>query len=190
MDEETLKNTIAKNIAFYRKLNGHTQAELAACIRYSDKSVSKWERAEGVPDVYVLTLIAKLYGVTVGDLLSEEPPMPQSGPKKLLITLLSMGLVWLVASVVFFALEVTCPGLPKVWMTFIYAMPVSFIVLVVFAALWSGHLYQCLSVSGLVWSIALCVHLMTVQYETKVIYIVAAVFQVLTILWFLLKSRK
>ena len=31
------------NIAYYRKLNGDTQAGLAEKLSYSDKSVSKWE---------------------------------------------------------------------------------------------------------------------------------------------------
>lgn len=44
MQEETLRQSIARNLTFYRKLAGHTQAELAEQLNYSDKSVSKWER--------------------------------------------------------------------------------------------------------------------------------------------------
>ena len=64
---EELKKIIAKNLVTYRKQAHLTQAELAEKVGYSDKNVSKWERAEGVPDVLVLHQLAELYGVTVND---------------------------------------------------------------------------------------------------------------------------
>ena len=56
-----LTQIIAGNIAQLRKANGMTQAGLAEQLGYSDKSVSKWERAEGVPDVLCLKKIADLF---------------------------------------------------------------------------------------------------------------------------------
>ena len=52
---ENLKSIIAKNLTTYRKKAGITQQELADKLNYSDKSISKWERGEGVPDIYILT---------------------------------------------------------------------------------------------------------------------------------------
>ena len=71
MEENTLllNQTIAKNLAYYRKRAGLTQAALAEKINYSDKSVSKWESGAGTPDVYILVQLAQLYGVTVNDLV-------------------------------------------------------------------------------------------------------------------------
>ena len=46
-----------------------TQAQLAELLNYSDKSVSKWERAEAVPDAYVLKHMSEIFGVTVDYLL-------------------------------------------------------------------------------------------------------------------------
>ena len=63
-DEQTLRRTTAKNIAAYRKAHKDTQLDLARKLNYSDKSVSKWERGEGLPDVYILAQIAQLYGPT------------------------------------------------------------------------------------------------------------------------------
>ena len=54
MDEQKFKNTVAENIAHYRKAAGLTQGALAAKINYTDKSVSKWERGDGLPDVFVI----------------------------------------------------------------------------------------------------------------------------------------
>ena len=51
---DTLKYRIATNITELRKAHNLTQAELAARLNYSDKSISKWERGESLPDIGVL----------------------------------------------------------------------------------------------------------------------------------------
>lgn len=111
-DDEKVKKTIAENIVRYRRECNLTQAELAEKIHYSDKSVSKWERADGVPDIFVLVMLAELFGVTVNDLLTEKHRKSHRAAPKLkrsIITLMSAGLVWLVAAVVFFAFKVAFP---------------------------------------------------------------------------------
>ena len=45
---DLLKETISKNIIKYRKELGLTQLELADKLNYSDKTLSKWERAEAI----------------------------------------------------------------------------------------------------------------------------------------------
>ena len=47
IDEKLLTRRIAANLVYYRKLHNMTQAELAERIKYSDKSISKWEREAG-----------------------------------------------------------------------------------------------------------------------------------------------
>ncbi len=69
--EQEFRKKLAENLIKYRKLNGLTQAELADFLSYSDKSVSKWERSEGVPDAFVLLNLARLYGISVSELLGE-----------------------------------------------------------------------------------------------------------------------
>lgn len=190
MQEDALRNAIARNIAFFRKNGGHTQAELAEKLNYSDKSVSKWERAEGVPDIYVLTQIAELYQVSVNDLIRlDEPQLPCRKPK-VLILLLSLGLVWLAATVLFFALMLLCPGMPGKWLCFLYAVPVSGIILTVFTCLWWQLWKRCISVSVIIWGLAVCIHLTLNLPVSYMIYVVAGVVQLLFILWFLLLSRQ
>jgi len=67
-----LKPIIAKNIIDLRKSMNWTQAELAQKLNYSDKAISKWERAESIPDVIVLKEIADLFHVKVDYLLEDE----------------------------------------------------------------------------------------------------------------------
>lgn len=189
MQEDVVRSAIARNIAFFRKNAGHTQAELAEKLNYSDKSVSKWERGEGVPDIYVLMQIAQLYQVTVNDLIQQgQPRLPVRKPK-VLILLLSLGLVWLAVTVVFFALMLLCPGLPGKWLCFVYGIPVSGIILVVFTGLWWQLWKQCAAASVLIWGLAVCVHLTLALPGSYLIYVVAGVLQILVILWFVLQGR-
>ena len=189
-DDEKVKNLIASNIAYYRKEMNLTQSELAERIHYSDKSISKWERGDGLPDICVLVVLADLFGVTVNDLLASKHKRSKFALPKLkhsIITLMSVGLVWLLASVVFFVLKLFVPGLPKAWLAFIFALPVMFIVTLVLSSIWHPRVFQFISVSGLIWSIALALDLSFSLDYMNLVYIIAAVMQALTILWYMPK---
>ena len=71
MSETNIKNVVAKNIVYYRKKLNMTQLELAEKLDYSDKAISKWERAEAIPDITVLKKLADIFGITVDDLLNQ-----------------------------------------------------------------------------------------------------------------------
>ena len=106
-DEQTLRRTVAKNIAAYRKSHKDTQLDLARKLNYSDKSVSKWERGEGLPDVYILAQIAQLYGVTVSNLIGEEEPPKKANPHfHIYVLLLSVALVFVIAAILFTAFTI------------------------------------------------------------------------------------
>ena len=58
-----LKEIIANNITNLRKEKKLTQLEFASELHYSDKTISKWERAESIPDVVVLKQVADFFGL-------------------------------------------------------------------------------------------------------------------------------
>lgn len=62
----------AEIITKLRKEKGLTQKQSAEVFGVSDKAVSKWERAEAMPDVSLLPAIAEFYGVSVDELLLGE----------------------------------------------------------------------------------------------------------------------
>lgn len=189
MTEEEIRSHIAANIAHYRRQMNLTQTELSDRINYSDKSVSKWERAEGVPDIYVLSQLAEIFGVGVDDLLSAEPPRRRTGGRKqrLFITLLSTGLVWLCACFAFFICMLFVPDSGRNWLAFIVAIPVSGVVLTVFTCLWWKLIPQFLSVSLIEWGIAVTLHLSFNIPNMGLIYVFCGVLEVLTVLWYGLK---
>ena len=62
----------ANRLLKYRKKHNLSQEELAAKIGVSRQAISKWERAEASPDTDNLILLAKLYGVTLDELLMSD----------------------------------------------------------------------------------------------------------------------
>lgn len=53
-----------------REKNHMTQAELAEKLCVSDKTISKWETAKGYPDISLLEPIAKVFGISITELIS------------------------------------------------------------------------------------------------------------------------
>ena len=72
VDEATMRRTISKNIAAYRKAHHDTQLDLAEKLNYSDKSVSKWERGKSMPDASIMLELCDLLGISVNELLTGE----------------------------------------------------------------------------------------------------------------------
>lgn len=66
------KKTIGTFLSALRKANGMTQQEVADKLNISNKTVSKWERDEGCPEIMMLPAIAELYSVTVDEILRGE----------------------------------------------------------------------------------------------------------------------
>lgn len=55
-----------------RKMNGYSQEVLAQKLGVSRQSISKWERAEASPETDNLVALAKIYGISVDDLLNTD----------------------------------------------------------------------------------------------------------------------
>lgn len=157
LNENEFKKIVVENLIYYRKTNKLTQLQLAEKLNYSDKAISKWERGESLPDLYILSNIADIYGITLNDLvtLTKTQPVKKNKSIHFLITILSILLVWLVATVCFVFIKLFAPTLPRVWLSFVFAIPVSMIVLVVYSSLWGNYIHKFFSISGLCWSIPL-----------------------------------
>ena len=196
MNEQMIKETIAKNIVTYRKHCNLTQAQLAEKINYSDKAVSKWERGEGVPDTMVMIKLCEIFGVTLNDLISEgkKEPVKHSNRNRIIVSILSALLVWLVAVVVFVLIAAISPDNEFAWLSYIFAMPTMFIVLLVFAALWGNKWLRLLFISALIWTTCLSVFvpidLFTNSLRPWLIFIIGIPVQVLFLFFTLLKKQQ
>jgi len=66
-----------QNIAYYRKLCGYTQEQLAEQLGVTAQSVSKWENELSNPDISILPNLAKILGVDINSLFEETPLAPK-----------------------------------------------------------------------------------------------------------------
>ena len=186
---ENLKNILAQNLVKLRKASNMTQSELAEKLSYSDKAVSKWERGESSPDIEILYEISKLYKVTIDELLSEEVKINHTKKLKtkmrFIISLISSLLVWLIATIVFVFLVWLNPDKERQWLVFIYAIPVSSIVVLVFNSIWGNKMLNCLIVSVLMWTIILSIFLTVPKFDNSyLIFFIAIPVQIIILCWF------
>ena len=192
---ELTKSTVSKYIVRLRQASGMTQAELAAKLNYSDKAVSKWERGESLPDVAVLSQIADLFQVSLdwlvrGEVMSAEPAVKErSKLNRTLVTVMSIILVWLVASLVFTVIHLITGGNVVNILVFIYAVPASLIVWLVFNSIWFRPRLNYLIISLLMWSLLVTLQMTILPFGYNVwpIYIVGIPAQVIIYIWSKLK---
>lgn len=191
-----LKQIVAKNIAELRREAGMTQLHLAEKLNYSDKAVSKWESGASIPDVGVLLEIAKLFGVTVDYILSEDHKIPVravvngtvKGRKHLIITLMSVMLVWLIATAVFVILNIV--GVPRMtWLAFVWAAPISAILLIIFNSIWGKVRMNYVFISILVWSFLASVYMSLLPLNLWLIFVIGIPGQTIICLWAGMKKK-
>ena len=196
---------IGSNLLKLRKNMKLTQMEVAEKFNYSDKSISKWEKGESLPSVDVLCELASFYGVSLDDLTKEDytvenqkstdikekkkakkekPHTPRMFSTRLMITLLSVGAVWLCATILFVLLNIFT-GI-YYFMTFMWAGVASLIVLIVFNGIWGRMRYLFPILSVLLWlllaSLQLQIYLPTGE-NIWPIYILGIPLQILIVLW-------
>ena len=81
---------IGKFIASERKRKGYTQRQLADILEISDKTISKWERGNGFPEVSLLLPLCNELDITVNELLSGERVSEEDYQKKAEENMMSM----------------------------------------------------------------------------------------------------
>lgn len=191
-----IKTDFADNLIYFRKAANLTQLELAEKIHYSDKAISKWERAESLPDVTTLKDIADLFGITLDQLISKRtadnpvPPVVSSTKTKtkrrLIIALLSISLVWLIAITVYSFASMIVPTMESPWQLFILAIPLSILVFFILSCIWFSRKVIFISVSLMVWTLALALVIMIPLPNNWMFFLIPIPIQIIFLLWFTL----
>lgn len=194
MDE--LKTTIAKNLVELRTQAHLTQLQLAEMLNYSDKAVSKWERGEAIPDLRVLIQLSEIYGISLDALVKGNGVTAAVKPKKHIVsrrafkTALSVILVWFIATGIYALLYFIPQTTHYAYLVFVVAPLPTGIVLTVFSSLWGNRVTHAVSSSLILWACVIIVRVYVWAFvpdynQIFVIYIVAAVFEILIIVWFI-----
>ena len=156
-----IKFIIAKNIYELRVAKGMTQLELADRLHYSDKSVSKWEKGDSLPEIITLISIAEIFGVNLDYFVREHKAEKIHTENKLLkkikiknraiISTISILLVWLVATFIFFLIDILTSSSPVAFLPYLYAIPVTLVVWLIFNSMWFNQHRNFLIISLLMW---------------------------------------
>lgn len=157
MDE--LRAVFASNLIRLRSAAGWTQAELGERLHYSDKSVSKWERAEAIPDALVLKTMGELFSVTVDELLrSHDEWKPKADQRSdlrynpmfiILCALVGLFTLCLLSFIILWLLD------DVEWFLLYAAVPADLIVLLVFNTIWYRGRHNLYIIMALVLSLIL-----------------------------------
>lgn len=186
--EQNLEQIVAANLTELRKEKKWTQAELAEKINYSDKSVSKWERGDGLPDLKVLMQLADLFGVTLDCFVTEnaarervkyKPPKQKIG-FRIILELLAVTIVFLIATVVYVAYATYASV--YLWTAFIWAVPISMLLLTCFNARWQFRICAIVFGSIFSWTLLTAVYLQMLQYNLWMIFLIGIPVQAAIIL--------
>lgn len=187
-----IKTTVASNLIALRKSKGLTQADVANALNYSDKSVSKWEHADSLPDISILSALADMYGVTL-DYLTHEDAEEQLAyvngkhkpdiERQLTIEILAVTIILLCSTVAFVYGYCFREVQYIFWQAYLWAIPASSILLLYFNRVWHKNILASIILKSiLLWSLLLCIYLQFFDYKLWMIFIIGVPIEAIFIL--------
>ncbi len=198
MDE--LKLVVASNLIKLRQQAGMTQAELGEKLNYSDKTVSKWERGESVPDAYVLLRLAKIYGLTVDELLHSDTAWQDPGAKKRaeeranapkfssgVVTLVAIVGIWTMAMIMFVIFWLALGRIE--WLVFACVVPVSLITLLVLNSVWNKGRHNMIIIMLLVAAAVMLLYLFLLPWQPWQLFLILIPAELLVFLCFRIRRK-
>jgi len=177
MEDKDLKSVVGQNIFYLRTVNHLTQFELGEKLNYSDKAISKWERGEGLPDLYVIQKLCTVFGVSADYIMTEHSEQDKKVDTKPLkrnrkiIANIAIIATWSIALIAFVALAIATGK--YVWQIFIYAIPVVGIVATVFTFLWNKGKGAFIFISAIILGILLTVYFAVGNYSNWMLFLLA-----------------
>lgn len=189
-ENKDIKQIVAKNLANLRKNRKITQTELAEQFGYSDKAISKWENGDTLPDIQTLYQLCEFYNVTLDFLVSE-----QSFDEKIkyinhlnkkviinnsLIELLYCSFVWILAVIIYVYLYTFSEI--NYWQIFIWAIPATTIVMLLFTKVRKQKLYTFIVRSLFFWTLVTACYIQFIEYNIWPLFFLMIPIQVALIL--------
>ena len=194
---EELNVIISQNLVNLRQKSGMTQLQVAEKINYSDKSVSKWERGDAIPDIPVMIQLAKLYGVSIDEIVSKhERKEIKPKAKKIrlslhtIISIIAFAVVWFLATIGFAVVYGFFNLQSQAYLAFIVAIPVSMLVVMILSFFWYPYFVSAIFSSAFLWTFVLAITQCITAINMWLLYIVVVPLQLIIILVFLLQILK
>ena len=184
---------IGKFIKETRKNQKLTQSDLAEKLNVSDRAISKWENGQSLPSIDILLILSSFFNVSIDDMLKKDLTIEKIKIEKndshrlkdhLIILGLSILCVFLIATIAFVA---TPTYWSASWLSFVFAVPASSIVAIVFIAIWFKKFpYLFIAISILVWSLLASIYLpilILTPHNYWFLFLIGVPLQVAIILW-------
>lgn len=191
MELQELKSNVAQNIYYLRTANKMTQSDLAQRLNYSDKAISKWERAEGLPDSYVLKKISEIFGVTMDYMVNphnDQDRHTETKPYRNFKKLVASVVLWGIIAVAILLIVVMYLATKNFyWHIFIYALPITFIVQIVLSCVWWRGKGSFLFASLLIWGILGVVYVALLSHNFWQIFFIGIPVQIVLFLCYKIK---
>ncbi len=193
MDLKEFKAVVAQNIYYLRTENHLTQYELGEKLNYSDKAISKWERAEGLPDAYIISKMSQLFGVSVDYMLtphSEQDKKIETKPikkaKRIISNIVAAG-IFTIALLIFVLIAIVSDYNLFYWQAFIYIIPPVAISKIVFASVWEKARGVFTFSSILLWGLLATIYVAIGHWNLWIIFVLGIPLQAIIFLAFRIK---
>ncbi len=189
-----IRENIGKNLTELRKQKGLTQFEVAEKFHYSDKSVSKWENGDTLPDVETLEEICEFYGVTLDFIIkdnSKEDYAKQLTTSELnnriAISTLLTSIVWMTATIIFVYTLIN-KNYTAYWMAFVWAVPASALILILMNRIYfRNKLMYFILYSIMSWTLLASVFLQLLSYNLWPLFLIGIPLQASLVIWLNIK---
>ena len=130
-----------------------------------------------------------MFNITVNDLIGYKNTKKKNAISKImhnkvLTLMLSIGIVWLIATIVFAFLMTFNVITSRAWIFFIYAVPISFLLCIIFTAIWKRKALLTIFESLFIWTLGVSICLSFFSYtKIWILLIIAIPLQALILLW-------
>lgn len=184
---DNIKEVIAKNLAIIRKKRNMTQLELSEKLNYSDKAISRWEKGESLPDVETLYKLSTVLDVPISAFYEENSFVEQEDftvkkhtSNKIIVTILSCAVVWLVATIFYVYLNLYSEK--RWWQVFIWAICMTGVVLRYFNKLWGKQSFDIYIKSFVLFSAIAAIYCQFIEYNVWIVFLLAPLLEAIIII--------
>lgn len=174
-----VKETVRENLVKLRKERKWTQMELAEKIGYSDKAISRWETGEVNPDIEVLDRLADLYEVDISVFFKEynakeykvQASRQNQLGRKIAVWLLMIVALWYIGIMMYIYNSTFGMSESRSWLIFIWLIPITFVVCVVFNSKWGNKVLGIIFWSLICWTLLTAIYLQYLAYNIYLLFI-------------------
>ncbi len=196
---EELRQIIGENLAELRKEKKLTQLELAEHFNYSDKTVSKWEKGDILPDIETLYMLCEFYGVTldylthVGKKSEKSEFVKEDNARKrrnsIITSALMFVVVWMIMTIVYVFIFIRDNNF--LWILFVWAVPASILALIFCnKVFFHKRIAYFVLFSIFIWSLITAFYLQFLYVNAWPIFLVGIPIEIILVLWANITPKK